>query len=140
MTSPGAESAYRDDRVVEAERNDSLSEIGRLITPGSTVLDLGASTGALGRFLRDDKKCIVDGVELDPAAAALARPYYRSLVELDLEIVNLGQYFTAGAYDALVCADVLEHIKDPGSVLTQLQPLLAAGRRLLLSIPHVGHA
>jgi methylase of polypeptide subunit release factors len=94
MTSPGVDAAYRYDRVVEAKGNDSLSEIGRLITPGSTVLDLGASTGALGRFLRDDKKCIVDGVELDPAAAAAARPYYRSLLELDLEIVNLGQYFT----------------------------------------------
>jgi O-antigen biosynthesis protein len=140
MTSPGVDAAYRYDRVVEAKGNDSLSEIGRLITPGSTVLDLGASTGALGRFLRDDKKCIVDGVELDPAAAAAARPYYRSLLELDLEIVNLGQYFTAEGYDAIVCADVLEHIKDPGSVLTQLQPLLAEGGRLLISIPNVGYA
>jgi len=47
------ESALRYDHSLGLDGEDSLSVIARLISPGSTVLDLGASTGKLGLYLRD---------------------------------------------------------------------------------------
>src|SRR5438132_4530959 len=134
------DSALRYDRPPELEGEDSLSEIGRLIAPGATVLDLGAATGKLGAYLRDRKGCTCDGVELEPKAAAIARPHYRTLLELDLEQAKLAQHFPAGVYDAVICADVLEHLRDPGRILDQLSGLLGPGGRILLSIPNVGYA
>src|SRR4051812_35270043 len=134
------DSALRYDRPPELEGEDSLSAIARLIAPGATVLDLGAATGKLGAYLRGSKGCTCDGVELDPKAAAMARPGYRTLLELDLESTNLADHFAAATYDAIVCADVLEHLRDPARVLDQLAPLLAPEGRVLLSIPNVGYA
>src|SRR5882724_1379734 len=132
--------ALRYDRPPELEGEDSLSEIARLIAPGATVLDLGAATGKLGAYLRERKGCTCDGVELEPKAAAIARPRYRTLLELDLEQAKLAEHFTPGVYDAIICADVLEHLRDPGRTLDQLLELLAPGGRVLLSIPNVGYA
>ena len=138
MTS--ADAALRYDRSADLEGEDSLSAIARLIGPGATVLDLGAATGKLGLYLRDHKSCVVDGVELDAKAAALARPNYRKLLELNLEDVRLTEHFPRGAYDAIVCADVLEHLRDPGRILDQLPELLASNGRAFLSIPNVAYA
>jgi GT2 family glycosyltransferase/2-polyprenyl-3-methyl-5-hydroxy-6-metoxy-1,4-benzoquinol methylase len=138
MTS--ADAAFRYDRSADLEGEDSLSAIARLIGPGATVLDLGAATGKLGLYLRDHKKCIVDGVELDPKAAEQARPHYRKLLEVNLEEVRLADHFPRGSYDAIVCADVLEHLRDPGRILDQLPELLSSNGRALLSIPNVAYA
>src|SRR3984893_12778310 len=140
MSDAEVDPALRYDRTVRPHAHDSLAKIAQLVEPGSTVLDLGASTGALGRYLRDDKRCIVDGVEIDPRAAASARPHYRKILELNLETAPLRDHFPARGYDAIVCADVLEHLREPGAVLDQLPLLLADGGRLLISIPNVGYA
>src|SRR5215813_9609351 len=104
---PSVTSPYA--RTIDGDGGDSLSEIARRIPPGATVLDLGAATGALGRFLGEAKGCTVD------------------VLELDLGTADLGQHFPARAYDAIVCADVLEHLRDPGRLLDQLPGLLAPG-------------
>jgi glycosyltransferase involved in cell wall biosynthesis/2-polyprenyl-3-methyl-5-hydroxy-6-metoxy-1,4-benzoquinol methylase len=140
MSNAEVDPALRYDRTVQPDAHDSLAKIAQLVEPGSTVLDLGASSGALGRYLRDDKRCIVDGVEIDPRAAASARPHYRKVLELNLETAPLRDHFPARGYDAIVCADVLEHLREPAAVLDQLPLLLADGGRLLISIPNVGYA
>lgn len=136
----GPDTALRYDRSSDLEGEDSLSAIARLIAPGATVLDLGAATGKLGLYLRDRKNCVVDGVELDASAAALARPHYRKLLQLNLEEARLADHFPRATYDAIVCADVLEHLRDPGRILDQLPEVLAPQGRALLSIPNVAYA
>ncbi|TMA14070.1 MAG: class I SAM-dependent methyltransferase, partial [Deltaproteobacteria bacterium] len=44
------------------------------------------------------------------------------------------------SYDAIVCADVLEHLRSPGGVLAQLHALLKPEGRVLISVPNVGYA
>ena len=43
-------------------------------------------------------------------------------------------------YDYIVCADVLEHLRDPERLVAQLPALLTPAGRLLLSIPNVSYA
>jgi glycosyltransferase involved in cell wall biosynthesis/2-polyprenyl-3-methyl-5-hydroxy-6-metoxy-1,4-benzoquinol methylase len=127
-------------RTLEAEAADSLGAVAQRIAPGSAVLDLGAANGALGAHLVETKRCTVDGVELNPGDAAVARRSYRRVLELDLEQAILADHFPSAAYDAIVCADVLEHLRDPGRILDQLPALLAPGGRVLVSIPNVAYA
>ncbi|TAM45918.1 MAG: glycosyltransferase [Gammaproteobacteria bacterium] len=128
------------ERVVTPDGHDSLSRIARLIQPCSRVLDIGAGTGALGKYLSAQKQCVVDGIEIDPEKAEIARPWYRKLVVGDVESMDLVDRFARYDYEYIVCADVLEHLRDPGKVLSQLPSLLAENGRTLLSIPNIGHA
>ncbi len=124
---------------VDPEGREPLAIISRWIGSGAAVLDLGASTGALARLLAA-RGCVLDGVEIDPIAAATARPSYRSLVEADLETARLPALFEGRRYDAVVCADILEHLRDPGPLLDQARELLNPDGALLVSLPNVGYA
>ncbi len=126
-------------RDVTEDGDDALSRIARRIAAGSTVLDVGTGPGALGAFL-SARGCTVDGLEGDPAQATQARPRYRRLVAADLESAPLPDVLGAERYDVIVCADVLEHVRDPGRVLDGLARALRPGGRFLLSVPNVGYA
>ena len=118
---------------------DSLAKIARRIPRGSTVLDVGCAVGMLGQYLTEHQGCSVDGIEGNTEAAEIARPFYRRIAVTDLESAVLRDVLEGVRYDRIVCADVLEHLRDPGQVLCQLSDLLAPGGKLLISIPNIAH-
>lgn len=101
------------------------------------VLDVGCAGGSLARALRARRPgTIVHGLERDELTAARAREH------LDrLWIVDLGQPLPAleGPYDAIVCADVLEHLVDPWTALRGLAGQLAPDGAIVASLPNVRH-
>ena len=123
-------------RTVGGDHNDSLSAIARLIEPGQTFLDLGMGTGGLGQYLSQHQAIVADGVTLNPAEAKIARKWYRQTEVADLDRVDLQALFAGNRYDCIVCADVLEHLKEPQSLLAQCKMLLKPGGRLLTSVPN----
>ena len=118
---------------------DSLAKIARQITPGTVVLDVGCAVGELGRYLTEQKHCVVDGIEANPDAAAMARSFNRQVWEADLETASLVELEEEFRYQYIVCADVLEHLRDPGKVLQRLKDLLTPDGKILISIPNIGH-
>ncbi len=118
---------------------DSLAKIARRITPGAAVLDIGCAVGELGRYLTEQKHCVVDGIEANPDAAAIARSFNRQVWEADLETAPLAEPLGESRYQYIVCADVLEHLRNPGQLLRQIANFLTPSGKLLVSIPNVGH-
>uniref|UniRef100_UPI0028A18B45 glycosyltransferase n=1 Tax=Candidatus Igneacidithiobacillus taiwanensis TaxID=1945924 RepID=UPI0028A18B45 len=119
--------------------NDSLAKIARLVPPGSTVLDVGCGVGRLGQFLAIDRGCAVDGINANRMELDLAGPFYRLLWEWNLERHHLPRSLLKQRYDIIVCADVLEHLRDPGRLLQLLQTVLQPTGKILISIPNIGH-
>lgn len=103
---------------------------------GRTVLDVGCSAGSLGRALIT-QGATVDGIEYDEAAAREARGTYRQVLVGDIERMTLP--LDAAAYDRMVCADILEHLRDPCAVLVRLRPLLAPNGLLVVSTPNIAN-
>jgi methionine biosynthesis protein MetW len=111
------------------------------VPDGARVLDVGCSTGYLAAELRR-RGCEVIGVEVDPAAAEQARAHCAAVVAGDLEsAVTHGEVerAAAGGVDVVLCADVLEHLRDPWAVLAWLRTLLRPQGKAIISVPNIGH-
>jgi 2-polyprenyl-3-methyl-5-hydroxy-6-metoxy-1,4-benzoquinol methylase len=100
------------------------------------VLDVGCSSGYLSRPLTE-AGVRVFGIELDPEAAAEARSVCAEVAIGDVETIQFP--WAPASFDAVVCGDVIEHLRDPGAALARLRPLLRPGGRLVLGTPNVAN-
>ena len=103
---------------------------------GRRLLDVGAADGLLSRLLTA-RGWKVTGLEADPVAAAAGAQHCERMIVADLDG---GLPRLAGDFDAIVCADVLEHLRDPAVALMALRSSLAADGHVVISIPNVAHA
>lgn len=126
-------------RDITQDERTSLSVLAGLVSPGARVLDLGTGSGALGKYLRQHAHCTVDGVTINEQEAALARPHYRRVEVADLDHPQWIAAFAGEHYDFIICADVLEHLKQPETALQACRQLLAPGGRVLISIPNAAY-
>jgi 2-polyprenyl-3-methyl-5-hydroxy-6-metoxy-1,4-benzoquinol methylase len=113
------------------------------VPDGARVLDVGCATGYLAAELVA-RGCTVVGVEFDPVAAQQARAVCREVVVGDLESEAVRAEVQravagAGGVDTVICADVLEHLRDPWAVLAWLRTLLDPGGRAVVSLPNIAH-
>ncbi len=138
--------AKADDINPEVE-NNSLSYIVKAIPDDSIVLDVGCSYGYLGEWLVKNKNCQVYGIDINNQALGYVkeRGYYKDVYWLDLDypkntkdeferFEKLGEMF-----DFVVCADVLEHLKNPTDALNFVASKLKYGGQILISIPNIAH-
>jgi SAM-dependent methyltransferase len=100
------------------------------------VLDVGCSTGYLASRLQALGSTVV-GLELDERAAAEARAFCEAVHVGDVETMELP--LEPGSFDAIVCGDLIEHLRDPRTFLTRIRPLLRVDGRLVLSTPNIAN-
>jgi trans-aconitate methyltransferase len=108
-------------------------------TPPRRVLDVGCFCGGSGRWLKERfPEATFVGIEMLPEAAAMAREVYDKVIESPFEEVDLeAEGLTEGSLDAIIAADVLEHMVNPWAALIRLKPLLAPGGFIYISLPNV---
>jgi len=107
------------------------------VVPGSRVLDLGCASGYLARALKD-RGCRVVGIEMDAAAARSAQAHCDQVIIGDAGDPDVLRKADA-PFDAVICADILEHLPDPRSVLCRLRTMITPGGFLLVSLPNVAY-
>lgn len=101
---------------------------------GRKVLDLGCGKGHLGAIL-SARGYQVTGVER-PGVAAGPFPCSVRLIEADLDE---GLPEVGSGYAYVLCADVLEHLRDPAALLRSLPQVMEPGGVLVASLPNSGH-
>ena len=101
------------------------------------VLDIGCGAGRLGEAIKQRQEANVSGVEFDANAAAAARQRLDHVWAGDIEQLDLK--IPPGSFDAIVCADVLEHLREPCRLLARARQWLSPGGSLIASIPNVRH-
>jgi len=118
--------------TLKRSRTGSHAQIIWAIAEGSTVLDLGCSNGLLARPLLE-KNVRVTGVDAEPGerlSKDLAE-YYQCDLDLPLEL-PYGRVF-----DYVVCADVIEHLRNRGQLLRSARRYLKADGKLIISTPNI---
>ena len=101
----------------------------------SRILDIGAADGYLGAILKEQGHYLA-GVESDPALAQKARPHYDEFHTVDVEGLDIP---SAGQFDFILLADVLEHLRDPGALLRRALSGLRPGGEIIISLPNIAH-
>ena len=101
------------------------------------VLDIGCGAGRLGEALKARQEAEVVGIELDEEAARQARARLDRVVVGDIE--QLEPDFAPGSFDAVLCGDILEHLRSPDRLLRQAHAWLRPHGHLIASIPNVRH-
>lgn len=107
------------------------------------VLDVGCGAGYFGAYLKKSGKAEeVYGVELFKDAADEAAHNLDGVICADLDSLDLSTLRSEWgdqAYDYIVCADVLEHVKNPWKTLAALTELLGTNGKIVVSLPNVRH-
>jgi 2-polyprenyl-3-methyl-5-hydroxy-6-metoxy-1,4-benzoquinol methylase len=114
-----------------------LDLLDRISPDAKSILEFGCGEAPLGAALKARQRCRVVGIELDPKAAAIARKRIDDVYEGDArEIVSiLGERF-----DWMIGGDIVEHLDEPWSFLSDLRHISAPGGHLLLSLPNLANA
>ncbi|MEO8661889.1 MAG: class I SAM-dependent methyltransferase [Bryobacteraceae bacterium] len=101
---------------------------------GVRLLDLGCGNGEMGELLAA-RGFEVTGVERVGGTDSRF-PNCVRLIEADLD---RGLPPMAGPFDYIICADILEHLKDPAALLRSITGLLSARGALVASLPNSGN-
>lgn len=107
-----------------------------LAPPLGEVLDVGCAEGANADALRSRGATRIAGIEVDPDFAAAARA---RLDEVVTGSVEDPLPWPGESFDTVLCYDVLEHLRDPWSVLARLRELLRPGGRAHIALPNARH-
>jgi SAM-dependent methyltransferase len=116
------------------------NRVVELVPEGSRVLEFGPATGYMTEILKTRRGSAVTGVEISPEAAKSAERHAERMIVGDAEQLEYDQLFGDERFDAILFADVLEHLRDPAALLRRVRPLVADNGVIVASIPNVAHA
>jgi predicted TPR repeat methyltransferase len=108
--------------------------IRRYAKRGGTLLDLGAAGGELGAAVRDHFRRTL-GFEYQVDCIADLKDRFDNVVVTDLEKLKR----IPENVDAIVCADVIEHLRDAPSLLRLVRRGLARDGYLFVSVPNIAN-
>jgi 2-polyprenyl-3-methyl-5-hydroxy-6-metoxy-1,4-benzoquinol methylase len=108
-----------------------------MISGSNRILDIGCGSGPLGALLRKYGHQIeIVGIDKDSKALETAAPSYDRVFSMDLDAF-VGIPYPQGYFDAIVLADVLEHLKTPNDFLRTIGKYLAPTGMVVISLPNV---
>lgn len=108
--------------------------IRRYAKRGGRLLDLGAAGGELGAAVRDHFGRTV-GFEYQVDCVADLKERFDQVVVTDLEKLKR----IPKGMDAVVCADVIEHLRDAPALLKLIREGLANDGYLFVSVPNIAN-
>lgn len=115
-------------------------DVLNLVPPGTgQVLDVGGGVGANGQYLKDHGQCeryVLIDLVADDVAPGVDAAFAGDLEDPEL-LRSVGK--AEGPFDAILCLDVLEHLRDPWSVVAECHRMLAPGGALVVSLPNMRH-
>lgn len=99
-------------------------------------LDVGCAAGLLGKAIKNCRKdAEIYGIEFNPEYARQAEHYLNGVVCGDVEKIDLQSI--GKKFDCIIYADILEHLKDPWTILRTHRSFLTREGSIAVSIPNI---
>jgi SAM-dependent methyltransferase len=117
--------------------NSDLLE--RIPLDAAVVLDVGCGAGSLGAaYRRFNPRARLLGIDMDPAAAEIAARRLDEVAVVDVEHDPL-PFELDRPIDCIIYGDVLEHLRDPWSLLRHHIAALSDEGTILICVPNLEH-
>ncbi len=100
---------------------------------GARALDVGCGDG---RVLAQLGPLGLRGLGVDVSEEAVARAAKRGIVVARADLDGGTLPVESGAYDLVLCLDVLEHLFAPDGLLVEMRRALAPGGRFIMAVPN----
>lgn len=123
---------------IDPNGGSAAARLARMVSAGQRVLELGTGPGTVTRILHS-KGCKVTGVEMDPETLAMCAPFCERTLQANLEDPAWHASLAGEKFDVVMCADVLEHLRDPRPLLPLLPQFLNDSGCVLMSLPNASH-
>jgi len=103
----------------------------KIISTGSSVLDIGAGVGLFSNYL--DSSVKYTGIELSSKSVEIAKKNKVNIIKSTIE-----EYVESSKrkFDFIVCFQVLEHIKDVHSFIESVKTILKDEGKLIIAVPN----
>ncbi|WP_424362855.1 methyltransferase domain-containing protein [Methylocystis parvus] len=123
---------------IDLEGDNALAYVIELAGSGKKILELGAGAGMQTQFLV--KRNDVVAAEINPASVEKLKRYTDRVYSLDLNAPGWTQALSAeGSFDAIIAADVLEHLYDPWTAIEEMKKALKDTGEIIVSLPYIGN-
>ena len=104
---------------------------------GLSVLDVGCACGTNLMWLKyHNPNARLQGIELNENSASIAK-WFGDIEAFDVETLEREEW--KEAFDYIILADIVEHLRDPWSFLKKMRGYLKPDGRVIVSIPNVCH-
>lgn len=127
------------DAEVDLSETTSTGLILRKINPGAKILEFGCATGRMTRYMKEVLRCQVYIVEYDKDAFESAIQYAEDGICDDIMKFVWLEEFRDIQFDAIIFADVLEHLVKPEEALCNAAKLLKNDGIIYVSVPNITH-
>ena len=102
------------------------------------VLEFGCSTGYVSKILKE-RGCAVTGIEIDEESAKTAEAYCERVIVGDIETIDYNKQLSNEKFDVALFGDILEHLKNPKTILLKVKDFLKEKGYIVISIPNIAH-
>lgn len=109
----------------------------KLVGRGKLVLEIGPASGYLARCFVE-AGCSVTGIEVDEALARRAAQPGVNVICGSVEDEDVLRQIQT-AFDVVVLADVLEHLRQPEQSLLRMRDFLNPGGYIVVSLPNIAN-
>ncbi|MFT5295188.1 MAG: 2-polyprenyl-3-methyl-5-hydroxy-6-metoxy-1,4-benzoquinol methylase [Colwellia sp.] len=106
---------------------------------GSAILELGCAEGKTGKWLKENgHAAYYVGLDIHEPSIKIASHDLDEAICTDLDTFmfsSLGEK----RFDFILCGDVLEHLRDPWAVLSDLSHVIKEDGTLVITVPNTQH-
>jgi methionine biosynthesis protein MetW len=108
--------------------------IAAWIEHGAQVLDLGCGDGSLLRYLRERRRAMGYGIEIDDANILASVRNGVNVLQSDLESGLAG--FESGSFDYVILSQTLQAVRHTEQIIGEM---LRVGRQAIVTFPNFGY-
>lgn len=116
-----------------------LNVLEKLNINNKNILSLGCGSAALESLLENKYGCKVIGIDLEEAAIKKAKNRISEAFVLNLEQDDLIKILANKRFDLILCADILEHLRNPDKIFEECKHLLNKDGLIVISIPNIAN-